>query len=188
MLTFTRRTLPPKLLTTFSRIGVSCLHGSHQLAQKSTNTTALRDASSTSLAKVAAVASLITSAPPRAPGCAESAGFMRKSISTSKPACGCNSSHSVTGRGHRQDARLVSAGPDEREQVVGPNIGGRRVRQRMIVEPFITHHIGIEDNGHPPGPVIDEGKRRDRARGNAENLEQQLRPPEAQTLAAQGLM
>ena len=45
--------------TTFSRMGVSCLQGPHQGAQKSTSTGTWREASITSLAKVAVVAFLI---------------------------------------------------------------------------------------------------------------------------------
>ena len=45
----TSRTLPLAARTTFSRIGVSCLHGPHQVAQKSTSTGTVCDAWITSL-------------------------------------------------------------------------------------------------------------------------------------------
>ena len=61
MLILTSRTLPLWERTTFSRMGVSCLQGPHQGAQKSTSTGTVREASSTSLAKVAVVASLMMS-------------------------------------------------------------------------------------------------------------------------------
>ncbi len=73
MLILTRRTLPPCARTTFSRMGVSCLQGPHHGAQKSTSTGTLRDASSTSLAKVAAVAFLMMS--PSAAVCAAAPGL-----------------------------------------------------------------------------------------------------------------
>ena len=49
----TSLTRPPAALVTFSSAGVSCLHGPHQVAQKSTSTGILRDASTTSCMKVA---------------------------------------------------------------------------------------------------------------------------------------
>src|ERR1700730_4376542 len=46
--------------TAFSRMGVSCLHGPHHGAQKSTSTGWRRDSSITSLMKVGVVVSLTT--------------------------------------------------------------------------------------------------------------------------------
>src|ERR1700683_4411856 len=51
-------TLPLAALTVFSRTGVSCLHGPHQGAQKSTSTGWRFDSSITSLTKVCVVVSL----------------------------------------------------------------------------------------------------------------------------------
>ena len=48
----TSLTRPPAARTTFSRAGVSCLQGPHQVAQKSTRTGISRDASMTSCMKV----------------------------------------------------------------------------------------------------------------------------------------
>src|SRR4029079_6091207 len=58
-LTFTRRTLPPCARTTFSMMGVSCLQGPHQGAQKSTSTGTWREASMTSAMKERVSLSLI---------------------------------------------------------------------------------------------------------------------------------
>ena len=60
-LTFTSRTRPLAALTTFSMIGVSCLHGPHHGAQKSTITGTVRDVSMTSAMKWAVSESLISS-------------------------------------------------------------------------------------------------------------------------------
>src|SRR6516162_4309936 len=54
----TSLTLPLAALTAFSRTGVSCLHGPHQSAQKSTSTGWRLDSSMTSLTKVCVVVSL----------------------------------------------------------------------------------------------------------------------------------
>ena len=55
-------TLPLAALTAFSSTGVSCLHGPHQGAQKSTSTGWRFDSSMTSFMKVCVVVSLTTSA------------------------------------------------------------------------------------------------------------------------------
>src|SRR3546814_16889125 len=62
MLTLTSFTAPAALRTTRSSNGVSCLHGPHHGAQKSTSTGTVIEASTTSAMKVLLVASLITSA------------------------------------------------------------------------------------------------------------------------------
>src|SRR6516165_9456854 len=54
----TSLTLPFAALTAFSRTGVSCLHGPHQGAQKSTRTGWRLDSSMTSFTKVCVVVSL----------------------------------------------------------------------------------------------------------------------------------
>ncbi len=61
MFILTSFTRPAASLTTFSMMGVSCLQGPHQGAQKSTSTGCWRDASSTSRVKAAVVVSLIRS-------------------------------------------------------------------------------------------------------------------------------
>ncbi len=59
MFILTSLTLPLAALTTFSRIGVSCLQGPHQGAQKSTSTGWRFDSSITSFMKAWVVVSLI---------------------------------------------------------------------------------------------------------------------------------
>ena len=58
---FTRRTAPREAFTTFSRMGVSCLHGPHHGAQKSTITGTFREASMTLATNDLVVVSLIRS-------------------------------------------------------------------------------------------------------------------------------
>src|SRR5947207_289538 len=62
----TRRTLPLAAATAFSRVGVNCLQGPHQVAQKSTITGVSREASITSAMKLASEPSLIQSFAPGA--------------------------------------------------------------------------------------------------------------------------
>src|SRR5215475_3279363 len=164
MLTFTRRTLPLCARTTFSRMGVSCLQGPHQGAQKSTSTGRCREASSTSLVKVATVAFLTRSpaaggaAPPGLPNpntmflstlLARDACVVR--FETHRPA-----PSAAGGYRHGKDARLVPAGTKEKDEVVARDVGGRRVLQRVIVEPLVAHHIRIENDRHAPGFIVDE--------------------------------
>src|SRR3954451_18018147 len=66
----TKRTLPLAARTTFSSTGVSCLHGPHQVAQKSTRTGTVCEAWMTSLAKVWTEPSLMISASPATLGAA----------------------------------------------------------------------------------------------------------------------
>src|SRR5215211_5013147 len=58
--TLASATLPSRLVTAFSRIGVSWRQGPHQAAQKSTSTGSSRERSTTSVWKVSSVASKIT--------------------------------------------------------------------------------------------------------------------------------
>ena len=60
MFILTSLTLPLAAFTAFSRTGVSCLHGPHHGAQKSTSTGWRLDSSMTSLTKVCVVVSLTT--------------------------------------------------------------------------------------------------------------------------------
>ena len=60
MFILTSLTLPLAAFTAFSRIGVSCLHGPHQGAQKSISTGWRFDSSITSFTKVWVVVSLIS--------------------------------------------------------------------------------------------------------------------------------
>ena len=67
MFILTSLTAPLAAFTTFSRIGVSCLQGPHQGAQKSTSTGWRLDSSMTSFMKVCVVVSFTTSAATAAP-------------------------------------------------------------------------------------------------------------------------
>jgi hypothetical protein len=82
----------------------------------------------------------------------------------------------------------MPAGADEPDEIVARDVGRRRVRQRVIIKPFVAHHICIEDDGHATGRIVDERERRDGARRHAQHLHEQLRPAEAQPLAAELLM
>src|SRR5262249_43739412 len=68
MFILARRTAPLVARTAFSMIGLSVRHGPHHGAQKSTRTGCLREASSTSLAKVWVVVSMTRSSPRAAGG------------------------------------------------------------------------------------------------------------------------
>ena len=59
MFTLARMTPPLAAVTAFSSSGVSCLHGPHHVAQKSTSTGCVIDAVITSSRKVAEVTSLM---------------------------------------------------------------------------------------------------------------------------------
>src|SRR5690242_10529991 len=61
MFILTSFTLPPAARTAFSRIGVSCLQGPHQGAQKSTSTGCCMDSARTSWRKFAVVVSFTRS-------------------------------------------------------------------------------------------------------------------------------
>ena len=61
MFIFTSLTRPPAACTARSRTGVSCLHGPHQGAQKSTRTGWLRDSRTTSAENAAVVVSFTSS-------------------------------------------------------------------------------------------------------------------------------
>ena len=114
MLILTSLTLPPWARTTFSSAGVSCLHGPHQGAQKSTSTGTAREASITSLAKVAVVASL-TMSPPEAAGFAALGLPKPNTMVLSKPVVGmlrCLLARYRDPR-HGHDTWLVAAGADE---------------------------------------------------------------------------
>ena len=85
-------------------------------------------------------------------------------------------------------ARMRGSWPqaaDEPDEVLARDVGRRRVLQRMVVEPLVAHHIGIQDHRHAAALVVDEGERRHRARRHTQHLHQQLRPAEAQAVGAQ---
>src|SRR4029453_1865231 len=143
ILILTSLTLPFCARTAFSSNGVSCLHGPHQGAQKSTSTGTVREASITSLAKVAVVASLMTSLPP-------AAGFVAfglpkpNTMVVSKPVVGMLGLLRVAiaplpGLRNGHDAWLVAAGSDEGYEVLARDVGRRRVLQRVVVEPLVAH-------------------------------------------------
>src|SRR5215831_3889895 len=154
MLIFTSFTLPFKARTTFSSTGVSCLQGPHQGAQKSTSTGTAREASITSLTKPAVLESLISS--PWAPASGARDLPSPNTIVLSVPCCKLPR---LARPREGNDARLVTTGAQEDNEVVARDIRRCRVLQRMAIEPVVTHHIGIEDDRHAPGPVIDESER-----------------------------
>src|SRR5918994_4680047 len=80
MFILTSFTLPPAALTAFSSTGVSCLHGPHQGAQKSTSTGCFIDSVITSWRKVAVVVSLM-----RSPGGEAGVSASMRSSGRAKP-------------------------------------------------------------------------------------------------------
>src|SRR5579862_4048342 len=157
----TSLTLPLAARTAFSRTGVSCLHGPHHGAQKSTSTGWRLDSSMTSLTKVCVVVSLTDASAVAVPACCSididlpdcpslgPGGGEIRSIRLIKweesqqmqsrfsvPGCG--------GCGHRLNSRQV---PGSFEEIKEPVAGNRRragIHQRMKVEDLLRHHGGIE--------------------------------------------
>ena len=87
-----------------------------------------------------------------------------------------------------QDPGCVAASTNEPQQVLPRDIGGRRILQRVVVEPLLTHHIGIEEHRHALLGVVDQRKRRHGPGGHAQHLQQQFRPAEAEPVASQYLV
>lgn len=82
----------------------------------------------------------------------------------------------------------MPARADERHQVLPRDVGRRRVLQRVIVEPFVPHHIGIENNRHPASLVIDKGEWCHRAGRHAQDLHQQIWLAKAEAVAGKRLV
>src|SRR5215472_15208955 len=183
ILIFTSRTLPWCARTTFSRMGVSCLQGPHQGAQNSTSTGTCREASSTSLAKLATVAFLTRSPvapwgpPPDLPN-PNTMFFSSPLPAMGLPCFVAALSGLVCWSRHGKDARLVPAGANEAEEIVACDVGRRRILQRVVVKLIVSHHIGIENDRHAPSFVVDERERGDGPSEDAQNLRQQCRPCE----------
>src|SRR5262249_23976453 len=146
----TSLTLPFAALTAFSRTGVSCLHGPHQGAQKSTRTGWCLDSSMTSFMKPCVVVSLTTSA-----AIAVAPPFCSIVENLFPPARTRRPIASIDGLSGKltQSSRHVRGAPgnllhsgdmpgrfEEFHQIVAFYRCGHRVDQRMIVERFVLHH------------------------------------------------
>ena len=165
MFILTSLTLPLAAFTAFSRTGVSCLHGPHHGAQKSTSTGWRLDSSMTSLTKVCVVVSLTDAsavAVPLAATCflmpfrspaptaarhraARSALFARLN---GKKAAECNQAFSP--RRPPETASIRGWCPVASRNLSRSSPRNRRragIHQRMKVEHLMRHHGGIEHHG-----------------------------------------
>src|SRR6185295_16815269 len=168
MFILTSLTLPLAFLTTFSRIGVSCLQGPHQGAQKSISTGWRFDSSMTSFMKPWVVVSLMrpsgaaAAAPAtlsnivmRSSPCARSAGPVpdRRCCPIKWAGEPPNAIRSgLQGRVHgrvkvglqegarnRDDPGRMAGGFEEFHQVVPRNRGGHGVGERMRIDHGVLH-------------------------------------------------
>src|SRR5262245_3223060 len=181
---FASFTLPSAALTAFSRMGVSCLHGPHHGAQKSTRTGWCLDSSMTSFIKPCVVVSLTTSAvivvaPP----------FCSIVDNLFPPERTRRAIASIDGLSEKltQSSRHVRGAPgnllhsgdmpgefEEFHQIIAFYRCGHGVDQRMIVERLVLHHGGIENDRDAALGVVDCAKRGDRPRLHAQDLTQKI--------------
>src|SRR5688572_5253748 len=77
-----------------------------------------------------------------------------------------------------KDFRIVTAGADEFQEVRRRNRGGGPIFQGMVVQQVMAHHLFFKDYIHGSGRGVDQGKGRDGARIDAQDLAQDFRPAE----------
>src|SRR5947209_16037145 len=158
MFILARLTLPLAAFTAFSSTGVSCLHGPHQGAQKSTSTGWRFDSSMTSFMKACVVVSLTRSAVAAPPSCSIVIGFSNSAkcpvpcrinwLSGRRMQRRCAASLRFVRRaGHRLDAWVVAGPAQELDEVVARDRGRHAVVERMIVERLLPHHRDVEHDG-----------------------------------------
>src|ERR1041384_672711 len=144
MSTLTSLTLPLAAATARSSAGPSWRHGPHQVAQKSTITGVSREASSTSAAKLASVASLITS-PPGFPAVSPIRVMVRVASAdaiTSQPARWSRRVTGSTALGHDLHGLEIhndgfhADGVQEAAEAFAADAGGAGVDQRVEVDPL----------------------------------------------------
>src|SRR5437660_1939138 len=156
MFILTSFTLPVAARTTFSRIGVSCLQGPHQGAQKSISTGWRLDSSITSFTKVCVVVSLIR---PSAAAVAVPAScnilFPPVAPAFETPMyritwCPWRRLQSSSRRRRRlrdrRDAGRMAGRVKEFDQVIAPDRGGHGVAQGVIVQRGMHHHGRVDDD------------------------------------------
>src|SRR6187431_1420769 len=194
MFILTSLTLPLAFLTTFSRIGVSCLQGPHQGAQKSISTGWRFDSSITSFMKPWVVVSLTrpsgaaaAATPPplsnivmcSSPGTRNRPGLPPTSVvfpslnGPEKPQL--QSGSGVRKRpGDRDNPGLVTGRLKEFQQVRAGDRCGHGVDQGMRVDGRKRHQFGVEHDPDAARLVVDRAKRCHRAGLDAERLAHQL--------------
>src|SRR6185312_2073572 len=179
-------TLPLAPRTAFSSTGVSCLHGPHHVAQKSTSTGWRFDSSMTSAMKACVVVSLtrVSAAAAAPPFCnmlpLQTLAVAQVPSTKWSFAWRMQSALQNFGRraGNALNARFVSGRLQEFHQVVTRNRCRHRIEQRMEVESIVLHHCRIEHHHHARVRVVDGAEWRDRAWLDAPGFAQQVRRPE----------
>src|SRR6476620_11206617 len=181
---FASFTFPFAALTAFSRTGVSCLHGPHHGAQKSTRTGWCLDSSMTSFMKPCVVVSLTTSgvialAPPF---CSIFENLFppartRRPISAIDGLSGKQTQSSRHVRG--APGNLLYSGDmagrfKEFHQIIAAYRRGHGVDQRVIVECAVRHHGGIENDCNTASGIVDCTEGCDRAWLHAQNFTQKI--------------
>src|SRR5688500_7095369 len=194
MFILTSRTLPRAFRTAFSSTGVSCRHGPHQGAQKSTRTGTVRDASSTSARKLCVVVSLMRSPAADGAGCFSPLPRMRVSALMVAPfgfrliwrSRGRFPSLSArgSGAGNRQDPRRVAGRLEKGQEVVAADRRRCAVVERMEIQPLMAHERLVENDGDAAGRVVDHAEWRHGAGDHPEEIDEQIRPAERQAGAA----
>src|SRR4051794_3257947 len=165
MFILTSLTLPLAALTTFSRIGVSCLQGPHQGAQKSISTGWRFDSSMTSFMKPWVVVSLIRPSGAAAAAPATLSNIVMRSSPCARSAGPVPDQHrclikwagepaNAIGSGRRAGVQVRARNPDdpgrmaggfeEFHQVVAGDRGGHGVGERMRVDHGVLHQRRVE--------------------------------------------
>src|SRR5579862_4504094 len=172
MFILTSFTLPLTALTVFSNTGVSCLHGPHQGAQKSTRTGWRFDSSMTSLTKVCVVVSLTDPSAVAVAACCSMFPAQRTLARTAKlvPAgrvCPIRpikweekrrmQSWCLAGlrRRDRLDPWLMPRGLQEFEQPLPRSRRCPGVHQRVKVEHGMLHHGSVKHDSDAQSRVVD---------------------------------
>src|ERR1044072_726380 len=184
MFIFASFTLPFAALTAFSRTGVSCLHGPHHGAQKSTRTGCCLDSSMTSFMKACVVVSFTTSAviAVAPPFCSILENLFPAPL-TRRPILAIDG---LSGK-QTQSSRHVRGAPrnllhsgdmpgrfKEFHQIVAAYRRGHGVDQWVIVERAMRHHGGIENDCTAAFGIVDRAEGGDRPRLPAEDLAQEV--------------
>src|SRR5215212_589511 len=184
MFILTSLTLPPAAFTAFSITGVSCLHGPHHGAQKSTSTGCFDDSWMTSWRNAAVVVSLTS--PAAAAGVSASIILCLWTAVPGKGNLGrrwgWDRFAAILARrlGQAHDPRLVS-GRGEELQETGPRQPRRRgIHERVEIDRIAAHQRLVDDERHPPLAVGDEPEGRQRAGLDAEDQAQLLGRAEGQ--------
>src|SRR5580704_17103992 len=188
MFILTSLTLPLAAFTAFSSTGVSCLHGPHHGAQKSTSTGWRLDSSITSLTKLCVVVSLTdASAPTVSAGCnmspaqdflAQDRSYTRRTGSSLFRQIRWEESRRMQSGlrrpGNRLDPRQMPGGFEEFKEPFAGNRCRAGIHQPMKVEHRVAHPGSVEHNRDEPAGIVDDRERGHRAGLDAEEFAHEL--------------